>query len=67
MGQLDHAAVLAYRFYFLDESGHIANTHEIESASDEEAGELAALMLAEQSKYPGIEVWDRARKVCRIP
>ena len=33
------------------------------SSSDAEACELAAIMLSEQSDFPSIEVWDRARKV----
>jgi hypothetical protein len=55
--------VRSYRFYFMDSGGHIAKALDIEASSDTEAGELAAIMLAEQSDYPGIEVWERARRV----
>jgi len=55
--------VRSYRFYLMDSGGHIAKASDIEASSDTEAGELAAIMLAEQSDYPGIEVWERARQV----
>lgn len=59
-------SIRSYRFYFLDGDNHIAKAWDIESSSDTEACELAALMLADQVDYPCIEVWDRARKVqCR--
>jgi hypothetical protein len=60
-------SVRSYRFYFLDAEQHIAKAHEIDASSDTEACELAAMMLAEQADYPNIEVWDRTRKVRRLP
>jgi hypothetical protein len=60
-------AVRSYRFYFFDTDNHIAKAQEVELSTDVEAGELAVLMLAEQSGYPSIEVWDRARRVHRLP
>ena len=35
-------------------------------ASDEEAHDLAVKMLGEQTAYPCVEVWDRARLVCAV-
>jgi hypothetical protein len=49
-------SIRAYRLYFLDHGNHIAKAHDVECASDAEAGELAALMLSEQSTFPAIEV-----------
>jgi hypothetical protein len=59
--------IRSYRFYFIDSGGHIAQALDVESSCDAEACELAARMLAEQSRYPGIEVWERARMVGRVP
>lgn len=67
MKQSVRGAVRSYRFYFLDGENHIAMAHEIDSSTDAEACDLAVMMLAEQSAFPSIEVWDRARKVCRHP
>ena len=60
-------AIRPYRIYLIDSTGHIAKAHDVEATSDEEARELAQLMLAEQSDHPIVEVWDRARTVCRLP
>jgi hypothetical protein len=57
----------AYWLYLIDSDGHIAKAHEIEASSDEEACELAKLLLDEQLDYSIIEVWDRARRVCHLP
>jgi hypothetical protein len=67
MQQPTRISVRSYRFYFLDGDHHIAKAHEIDASSDIEACELATMMLAEQSDYPSIEVWDRTRKVRRLP
>ena len=67
MQQSSRESLRAYRVYLIDSMGHIAKAHEVEAASDEEACELASLMLSEQSNYPVVEVWDRARQVRRIP
>jgi hypothetical protein len=40
--------------------------HEAVLASDEEARQLAMLMLAEQADYPCAEIWDGARLVCTL-
>ena len=60
-------AIRTYRFYLLDDGDHVVAAHEIEAGSDEEASDLAAAMLREQTRHPAIEVWDRTRKVCRHP
>jgi hypothetical protein len=61
------AAIRSYRFLFFDGDNLIAKTQEVDLPNDAEACELAALMLAEQSGYPSIEVWDRARRISRLP
>ena len=65
--QIVNSSTRSYRFYFIDRAGLIAKALDVESFSDAEACELAGMMLAEQSTYPGIEVWDRARRVQRLP
>ena len=40
--------------------------HEVKLGSDEDARELAALMLDERPTYPCAEVWDRGRLVCIV-
>lgn len=60
-------AIRSYRLYFLDDGDRIARAHDIDSTSDAEACDRAAMMLREQSNFPCIEVWERARKVCRHP
>jgi hypothetical protein len=66
MQQSASQSIRAYRCYLFGGNGHIARAHDIEATSDEEACEFATQMLAQQSDYPAIEVWDRARQVCRI-
>jgi len=63
----DSRATRIYRFYLLDDADHIVTAHEIEAGTDEEASELAAAMLRDQARHRAIEVWERARKVCRHP
>jgi hypothetical protein len=59
-------AIRSYRLYFRDASNSLSPPHEADLASDDEARELAALMLSEQVVYPCVEVWDRARLVCSV-
>ncbi|HUK57955.1 MAG TPA: hypothetical protein VLV50_01900 [Stellaceae bacterium] len=66
MPQSAGQSIRGYRCYLFDAAGHIAIVHEIEATSDKEACEFADRMLAEQPRYPAIEVWDRARQVCRL-
>ena len=40
--------------------------HDAVLASDEEARQLAMLMLDEQADYPCAEIWDGARLVCTL-
>jgi hypothetical protein len=60
------AAIRSYRIYFRDARHGIASVHEVEMASDDEAHQLADLMLDEQTAYPIAELWDRARLVCTV-
>jgi hypothetical protein len=63
MRQNPTQAVRSYRVYLRDGSDMIARVREIDAGSDEEARQLAARMLYEQTIYPIAEVWDRARLV----
>jgi hypothetical protein len=58
------AAVPGYRCYFLDSADHVAATDVIECETDACARARADVLLA-ACDYPGIEVWDRDRKVYR--
>jgi hypothetical protein len=59
-------AIRSYRIYLRDAENVLARSHEVELASDEEARGLATRMLGEQTTYPCVEVWDRARLVCTV-
>lgn len=54
----------SYRIYLRDSSNAVARMHDVDLASDGDASQLAALMLDEETTYPCVEVWDRARLVC---
>jgi hypothetical protein len=60
------AAIRSYQIYFRDARHGIASVQEVELASDDEAHQLADLMLDEQTAYPIAEVWDSARLVCTL-
>jgi hypothetical protein len=60
------AAIRSYRIYFRDARHGIASVREVDLASDDEAHQLADLMLEKQTAYPSAEVWDRARLVCTV-
>ena len=53
-----------YRYHFLDSADHVADFHVIECETDSQAQVRADRLLAAYG-YPGIEVWDRDRKVYR--
>ena len=59
-------AIRSYRLYFRDASNVLAMPHEVNLGSDDEARELAARMLDEQSIYRCAEIWDRTRLVCTV-
>ena len=59
-------AIRSYRVYFRDTQNAIARARDVDLASDDDARQLAVLMLDEQTNYPCIEVWDRARLVCAV-
>ena len=59
-------AIRSYRIYLRDAENALAQGHDVDLASDEDARELAVLMLNERAAYPCAEVWDRARLVCSV-
>jgi hypothetical protein len=59
-------AIRSYRIYFRDARNSIAASHEVDLPSDDEARELAALMLDERNASSSAEVWDRTRLVCAV-
>ena len=59
-------ALRTYRLYLRDSTGAFACAEEVDLASDDEARELAAVMLDKQTTHPCAEVWDRARLVCAV-
>jgi hypothetical protein len=61
MAQFTPTAIRSYRICFRDGSDLLARSHDSDLASDEDARELAALMLDEQIAYSLAEVWDAAR------
>jgi hypothetical protein len=60
------AATRSYRLFFRDASALLAKAYDVDLASDDDASQLAVLMLDEQTAYPCVEVWDRARLVCTV-
>jgi hypothetical protein len=66
MAQAAPAVVRSYRIYLRDADNLLARGHDVELASDQDARELAMLMLDQQTAYPCVEVWDRARLVCMV-
>lgn len=64
--QSNTTAIRSYRVYLRDAVNALARAHDVDLTSDEAAGEFAARMLAEQTAYPCIEVWDRARLVYMV-
>jgi hypothetical protein len=59
-------AIRYYRIYLRDAEDALAQSHDVELASDEDACELVTRMLHKQGTHPCAEVWDRARLVCRV-
>jgi hypothetical protein len=60
------SAIRPYRIYFRDSGNAIKRAHEADLTLHQDARELAALMLDEQTACPCAEVWDRARLVCTV-
>ena len=56
--------VRSYRIYLRDSSYALARAYDVDLPSDDDAHQLADLMLDEQTIYPTAEVWGRARLVC---
>jgi hypothetical protein len=63
MAQPKPISIRSYRIYFRDLGNALTQSHKVELTSDEDARELAALMLEESIAYSCAEVWDRARLV----
>jgi hypothetical protein len=66
MPQSTTLAIRACRIYLRDAENALARAHDVDLASDEDACQLAALMIQDQEAYPCAEVWDRARLVCTM-
>ena len=66
MAQSVAAAVRSYRIYFRDALNTLSPAHEVDLGSDNEARELALLMLDERTDCSCAEIWDRARLVCMV-
>ena len=56
----DHDPVLSN--YLRDAENVLAQGHDAELPSDEDAHELAARMIGERTAYPCAEVWDQLRE-----
>jgi hypothetical protein len=59
--------LLGYRLYCLNEKGGIVGVEEALCPSDEHAIAEAERMLGRRPRCQGVEVWDRARLVGRVP
>jgi hypothetical protein len=59
--------LLGYRLYCLNKKGGIVGVEEALCPSDEHAIAEAERMLGRRPRCQGVEVWDRARLVGRVP
>src|SRR5437764_427446 len=66
MGRPTPVAIRFYRLYLRDAGDQIVRTHDVELGSDDDARQLAARMLNEQTADRCAEVWDRTRLVCTV-
>ena len=53
----------SYRCYVLDGRNRVAAIKMIECASDVEARQRADALLVQMSRFHGVEVWERKRRV----
>ena len=60
------AAIRAYSLQFRDTTDTLARSYDVDLRSDEEARQLAVLMLEEQGIYISVEIWDQSRLVAKI-
>ncbi len=67
MQQSPRQSIRGYRVYLIDQRGKIATAHDVEAGSDDEACELANVILAGQTNHPRVEIWDRARRIRGLP
>jgi hypothetical protein len=58
--------IRSYRVHFRDCNNAIVRSYDIDLGSDEEARQLATLMLDEQGIYHSAEVRDRGRLVSTV-
>ena len=58
------AAMIAYRVYRIDESGHVQGVPDIIECEDDDDARIAAQRFLDGC---GVEVWDGARKVAALP
>lgn len=63
MWQSTTTVIRSYRIYLRDAIDVLARAYDVDLGTDEDARQLAARMLDEQTTYPCAEVWDRARLV----
>ena len=66
MTQSLHDSIRSYRICLRDGSNALANSHDVNLPSDEEANQMATLLLDGQVSYRCAEVWDRMRLVCTV-
>ena len=66
MVQPTPTAIRSYRLYFRDASNLLANPHDVDLASVEDARQLAVLMLDKETTCRCVEVWDWAGLVCTV-
>jgi hypothetical protein len=63
MKQHTTKAIRSYRIYFRDGLNTLSPAHEVDLGSDEEARQLAEMMLSDRPECSCAEIWDRARLV----
>ena len=60
-------AIRSYRVYFRDTQNAIARARDVDLASDDDARQLAVLMLDEQTNYPCIEMGSSTARLRGTP
>jgi hypothetical protein len=59
--------MVGYRLYCINQSGSIVGVEDAHCPSDQDALEHARSLLDDKDHCHGIEVWERARLVGRVP
>jgi hypothetical protein len=57
--------VTNYRFYLLNQDDHITKVHVAECEGPDDIQRMALSLLAAQEATAAVEVWERAKRVCR--